>query len=177
MNQSQNSKNRIIKDYEAFLSNPIEGCHVAMREGNLYLWDAIIMWEIVNRPIPLHLLIAFPQDYPTSAPSVGFSCSNIGYQDGATSIEQSPTSPLKGKLTICLDILGNFAQYHKEWASTAKSGWSPAYTVSSLLVNLQAVLGTCALTLDGVSNERIKRECELFMRNFNSSDMCPPINN
>jgi hypothetical protein len=41
---------------------------------------------------------------------------------------------------ICLDILGNFGNYHQEWKDSVGSGWSPAYTVTTLLVQLQSVL-------------------------------------
>merc|ERR1711904_238774 len=45
-----------------------------------------------------------------------------------------------GKKVICLDVLGNFGEYHKEWKNSVGSGWSPAYTVTTLLVQLQSVL-------------------------------------
>jgi len=41
---------------------------------------------------------------------------------------------------ICLDILGNFGHVHTEWKATVGSGWSPAYTVTTLLIQLQSVL-------------------------------------
>jgi len=47
---------------------------------------------------------------------------------------------LKGKKVICLDVLGNFGEVHSEWKQTVGSGWSPAYTVTTLLVQLQSVL-------------------------------------
>jgi hypothetical protein len=47
---------------------------------------------------------------------------------------------LKGKKVICLDILGNFGGVHTEWKAEVGSGWSPAYTVTTLLIQLQSVL-------------------------------------
>mmetsp|Transcript_127737 Transcript_127737/g.408405 ORF Transcript_127737/g.408405 Transcript_127737/m.408405 type:complete len:110 (-) Transcript_127737:1642-1971(-) len=47
---------------------------------------------------------------------------------------------LKGKKVICLDILGNFGGIHTEWKQSVGSSWSPAYTVTTLLVQLQSVL-------------------------------------
>lgn len=46
----------------------------------------------------------------------------------------------KAKKVICLDILGNFGGVHTEWKAEVGSGWSPAYTVTSLLIQLQSVL-------------------------------------
>merc|ERR1712072_1259654 len=51
-----------------------------------------------------------------------------------------PNGRLAGKKVICLDVLGNFGNVHKEWKSSVGSGWSPAYTWATLLVQLQSVL-------------------------------------
>merc|ERR1719401_1904585 len=87
--------------------------------------------------VPLHFLIDFPQDYPQSAPNIGFSF-EFEYRGGAQYI--MPDGRLKGKKVICLDVLGNFQSYHTEWKNQVGSGWSPAYTVTTLLVQLQSVL-------------------------------------
>lgn len=88
-------------------------------------WDAFIILNLDEKFCPLHLKIRFPADYPQGAPSVGFSCSDFGYTDGAVYVDKDRDSHFYGKLIICLDILGNFAHVHGEWASTASSGWSP----------------------------------------------------
>jgi hypothetical protein len=59
---------------------------------------------------------------------------------------------LKGKKVICLDILGNFQGVHTEWKNQVGTGWSPAYTVTTLLVQLQSVL--CSLGADMNQHER-----------------------
>merc|ERR1711874_399854 len=51
-----------------------------------------------------------------------------------------PNGRLEGKKVICLDVLGNFGNYHQEWKNSVGSGWSPAYTVTTLLVQLQSAL-------------------------------------
>jgi len=87
--------------------------------------------------VPLHFLIDFPGDYPNSAPNIGFSF-QFQYRGGAEYV--MPDGRLKGKKVICLDILGNFGNVHTEWKNEVGSGWSPAYTVTTLLVQLQSVL-------------------------------------
>merc|ERR1719375_1659623 len=84
--------------------------------------------------VPLHFLIDFPADYPQSAPNIGFSF-EFEYRGGAQYI--MPNGRLKGKKVICLDVLGNFGDYHREWKNSVGSGWSPAYTVTTLLVQLR----------------------------------------
>merc|ERR1712054_4712 len=92
--------------------------------------------------------MGFPADYPQRAPNIGFSF-EFEYRGGAQ--YTMPDGRLKGKKVICLDVLGNFGNIHREWKSSVGSGWSPAYTVTTLLVQLQSVL--CDL-----GNEMSQRE-------------------
>lgn len=87
--------------------------------------------------VPLHFLIDFPADYPASAPNIGFSF-EFQYRGGASYTMAS--GRLKSKKVICLDVLGNFEGYHGEWKQSVGSGWTAAYTVTTLLVQLQSVL-------------------------------------
>ena len=43
-------------------------------------------------------------------------------------------------MIVCLDILGNYADIHTEWKGEQGSGGAPAYSVSTLLLNLQSIL-------------------------------------
>lgn len=111
-------------------------------DQDMTLWDGVIGAEMdVTHlglvTVPLHFLIDFPEDYPNSAPSIGFSF-DFDYTQGASYVMSD--GRLKGKKVICLDILGNFGGIHTEWKTTVGSGWSPAYTVSTLLIQLQSVL-------------------------------------
>jgi ubiquitin-protein ligase len=79
------AQKRVTKDFRDFLKAPIPGCHVCMREDNVLVWDAVIQWTIDDSTVvPFHMVIAFPDAYPTAAPKVGFSCHNFGYQNGAS---------------------------------------------------------------------------------------------
>jgi len=111
-------------------------------EKDLSLWDGVIGVEMEVThfgcvTVPLHFLIDFPHDYPQSAPNIGFSF-EFEYRGGAQ--YTMPDGRLKGKKVICLDVLGNFGHVHTEWKGSVGSGWSPAYTVTTLLVQLQSVL-------------------------------------
>merc|ERR1719343_262466 len=111
-------------------------------DSDLTLWNGIVgvNMEVTHLgcvTVPLHFLIDFPWDYPQSAPNIGFSF-EFEYRGGAQYVMSD--GRLKGKKVICLDVLGNFGGMHTEWKETVGSGWSPAYTVSTLLVQLQSVL-------------------------------------
>merc|ERR1711988_32987 len=117
------------------------------------MWDGMIGVEMEithfgRVTVPLHFLIDFPANYPQNAPNIGFSF-EFQYRGGAEYVV--PDGRLKGKKVICLDVLGNFGNMHREWKSSVGSGWSPAYTVTTLLVQLQSVL--CDL-----GNEMSQRE-------------------
>jgi len=111
--------------------------------------------------VPLHFLIDFPCDYPGSAPKIGFSF-EFEYRGGASYIQSE--GRLKGKKVICLDVLGNFDFVHTEWKQTVGSGWSPAYTVTTLLVQLQSVLSDLGMNMSqkerDVTYQSAVRFCE-----------------
>lgn len=166
---------RVNKDIKEFLANPLPGCFISQREDKANVCDCIIQWRLDDHTMaPLHLVVKFPNDYPMNAPSVGFSCSDIGYREGASMTERSDVnSVLYGKLSICLDMLGNFAQVHTEWADNRGSGWSPAYSISALLVNLQAVLATCAGGMNAAAKNRVISECNNFFKSIDVSSYSP----
>jgi ubiquitin-protein ligase len=123
-------------------------------DEDMTLWDGVVgvemeVTDIGCITVPLHFLIDFPADYPQSAPNIGFSF-EFEYRGGAQ--YNMPDGRLKGKKVICLDILGNFGNYHQEWKNSVGSGWSPAYTVTTLLVQLQSVL--CDLGTEMSQRER-----------------------
>ena len=79
------AQKRVSKDYKDFVRSPIPGCHVRVREDNIFVWDAVIQWSLTaDLAVPFHMIILFPQTYPTDAPKVGFSCHEFGYQNGAS---------------------------------------------------------------------------------------------
>lgn len=148
------TRRRLLADLKRLQEEPIPlAAAQPCSDEDMTLWDGVIGVEmdvtsIGSVTVPLHFLIDFPVDYPQSAPNIGFSF-EFEYRGGAQ--YNMPDGRLKGKKVICLDVLGNFGNYHREWKSSVGSGWSPAYTVTTLLVQLQSVL--CDL-----GNEMSQRE-------------------
>jgi len=131
-----------MQDLKKLKEEPIPLAAAEPCENDLTLWNGIIgvdmeipVFGLIT--VPLHFLIDFPADYPQSAPNIGFSF-EFEYRGGAHYV--MPDGRLKGKKVICLDVLGNFGGIHTEWKQSVGSGWSPAYTVTTLLVQLQSVL-------------------------------------
>jgi len=137
------TQRRLMTDLKRLQEEPIPMATASpCADRDLTLWKGIIgvNMEVTHFgciTVPLHFLIDFPWDYPQSAPNIGFSF-EFEYRGGAQYTMQD--GRLKGKKVICLDILGNFGGVHTEWKQSVGSGWSPAYTVTTLLVQLQAVL-------------------------------------
>jgi len=172
---------RIQKDLKSLSKEPVINCGAAPREDDLTFWDAVIEIEMTEkvtnktkqvRPktinIPMHFNIQFPSNYPVSAPSIGFSY-EFKYDLGAS--YQKTEGPLKGKKVLCLDLLGNFDKIHTEWKNEIGSGWTSAYSVSSILVNLQSILSGLdeSYKRDHVAREKLIKSALGFQLKFPDS--------
>jgi len=137
------TQRRLLADLRRLQEEPIPlAAAQPCSDEDFTLWDGVVgvdmeVTHFGDVTVPLHFLIDFPFDYPRSAPNIGFSF-EFEYRGGAQYM--MPNGRLKGKKVICLDVLGNFGSYHQEWKKSVGSGWSPAYTVTTLLVQLQSVL-------------------------------------
>ena len=87
----------------------------------------------------LHFIIHFPEDYPTTAPSVGFS-TKFPYITGNYFIESDSKKPLYGKFNICLNILGNFSAVHPNWDKDGYSGFTSGQDISAVLHQTQTAI-------------------------------------
>jgi ubiquitin-protein ligase/Mg-chelatase subunit ChlD len=96
-------------------------CSAAPQEDDITKWHAnIIVPELDNTVFHFH--ITYTRDYPNSAPKVK-NCTHINH-------------PNVFSTYICLDIL----TMSEETKNTPFRGWTSAYTISSLLVQLQSFL-------------------------------------
>jgi len=105
------------------LSAPIANCSAKPLEKDISTWHANIFVESIGiNGITFHFEIKYPNDYPNVAPKV------------------KPFTTIKHQNVfgdyICLDIL----TMSKETANTPYRGWTPAYTISSLLIQLESFL-------------------------------------
>jgi len=118
---ASNAKQRLMKEAADLLVNPIENCNAAPLEDNIFEWHANISTPNYEG-ICFHFIIEFPESYPKKAPKVR-PCNHIRHPNVFGSY-------------ICLDIL----TMSEETETTPYRGWTSAYTVSSLLVQLQCFL-------------------------------------
>lgn len=126
---------RLQQDLKRLKEEPIVGAMAQpASDKDMMVWHGIVVGTegtpLVG--IPIRFCMEFPNDYPNAPPNAFFE-SYISYKNGVQVYDS------KGRISVCLSIFGNFASYHTEWKTEA-AGWSPAYTVSTILVSLQALV-------------------------------------
>eukprot|EP00750_Incisomonas_marina_P008847 INCI15716.1.p1 GENE.INCI15716.1~~INCI15716.1.p1 ORF type:complete len:568 (-),score=95.02 INCI15716.1:1653-3356(-) len=154
---------RLQRDLKQLQKEPLAGAAAEPSDDDLSLWNGVILvpLRIAGKKVeaPLHFRIDFPTEYPNKPPDVGFS-TEFCYNMGAS--YRQPSGRLAGCKVICLDLLGNFANIHTEWTASEGSGWSPAYSVSTLLVNLQSILMNIGSSIDAVEKSKMHKACIEF---------------
>lgn len=150
---------RIQKDIKELETSPLPGADAVPDESDLTFWHGNILIPLTIGgklcSAPIHFMIEVPEDYPKSAPSVGFLHS-FPYNMGAS------MTISKGRLidlfTLCLNILGNFNFVHTEWKEQVGEGWSPSMTISTVLIQLQSILNV----MDTENNMSEAQKKELY---------------
>jgi len=173
---------RLVKEHRELISSPILGVSACPNEDDMLCWHANIALPLTPfGTVPMHIVIMFTPDYPASAPNAGFAV-HFPYNMGASYIGSSERDGkyLSGCQIICLDILGNFSRIHTEWAKQPGSGWSPAYSVSTLLLNLQALLLELDVQLSrteksALYNEAMAYTCKIGDNTHSGTSPYPPL--
>lgn len=141
---------RLLIDLNEIKQNPLTTVSAAPLDDNLFIWHANVM-GIDSSPYAgaiFHIELQFPDNYPESPPSVKV-------------LTPIPHPHVHGD-KVCLDLLSDFDGYFKRSASTGvyHTGWSSAYSVLSILLQLQAFL----LEIDE------EEELDVEMEEYSSSD-------
>jgi len=130
---------RLLHDYqEVMAAREIVGMiDAAPLEDNIFEWH-VNLWlkgaDATEAEFPIHLCLAFTEDYPSKPPSV-ILCTPFPH---ANVVRKA-----NGKYSICLDMLE--ARKNK----SPYNGWSSAMSVLSILVQLQSFLTTKKLHYSG----------------------------
>uniref|UniRef100_A0A0G4HZ54 UBC core domain-containing protein n=1 Tax=Chromera velia CCMP2878 TaxID=1169474 RepID=A0A0G4HZ54_9ALVE len=161
---------RLTNEFKNYSANPIMNTGAKPSDKDLTLWYCVIRGELPRgseaRTLDMPLLVEFGPEYPVKAPKVGFPV-HFQYTGGAQ-YTITDEGPLKNSMAVCLDLLGNFAHVHTEWAGTKGSGWSPAYNISTLLVNLQSVIHDTLSSMPPDESNRLSRACSEYIRKAGS---------
>lgn len=141
---------RLMSDLMNLIKSPIPYANASpIDEADLRIWKCVVQGrDGPYNGIPIYFTLEFPSDYPNSAPHAYFN-SPITYHGGAQ------VKDAKGRSVVCLDLFGNFSKIHTEWGSSA-SGWSPSYTVSTILLQMQSAIMDTYLDKSSKSVELVR---------------------
>ena len=137
-NFSTRAIKRVLRDLAEIEANPISGISVAMpninnpfiMHGNIEIRDGIY------EGILIHLVIHIPDEYPIKPPAVNIA---PGLDFGHKYHEHIYDNQTYGN-SICTDLTSNFAGHFSlidSYGKPTRSGWTPSYTLSSVLIQLQ----------------------------------------
>ncbi len=118
---------RIQREHQELVKDAPDNCSAGPRGDNMYIWDAVILGPSAS-PFQggiFHLEIHFPSDYPFKPPK-------------CTMLTKIYHPNISSSGAICLDIL--------------KNQWSPALTISKVLLSI------CSLLTDANPNDPLVPE-------------------
>jgi len=123
-----------MKDMRELNEAPLVGASCEPLEDDIMKWFGIVVAPegTPYAGIPIRFTLEFSSEYPQKPPNCFFD-HDIRYAHGAVMQDS------QGRYAVCLNLFNNFAAIHTEW-STTHEGWSPAYTVKSILLSMQALM-------------------------------------
>lgn len=121
---------RIYKDLNEITESPIEGLSIVIPDENnpFELRANILILDGLYKDILLHLIMTLAHEYPLKAPKLKIA---PGQDFGHEFHHHVFGNPQNG-YTICIDLLD-----HGFFSTGQKTGWTPAYTLSTILMQMQ----------------------------------------
>ena len=158
---------RALRDLAEIEANPISGISVAMPDiNNPFVMHANIeIRDGIYEGILIHLIIHIPDEYPIKPPAVNIA---PGLDFGHKYHEHIYDNQTHGN-SICTDLTSNFAGHFSlidSYGKPTRSGWTPSYTLSSVLVQLQVFFADPDLDKHRLPSDeeisKLKRHIERF---------------
>ena len=120
---------RIYRDLKEIETNPIQGLSICMPDENdpFSLHGNILILSGIYEGIMLHFIMTIPENYPITAPQMKI-CSGQKFDN---SFHHHVFKADQG-YTICIDLLD-----HGFFGQNEKTGWTAAYTLSTILIQMQ----------------------------------------
>eukprot|EP01064_Diplonema_japonicum_P001506 TRINITY_DN1096_c0_g4_i1.p1 TRINITY_DN1096_c0_g4~~TRINITY_DN1096_c0_g4_i1.p1 ORF type:complete len:528 (+),score=152.07 TRINITY_DN1096_c0_g4_i1:71-1654(+) len=162
----------IMRQLKQLQKQPVTGAAAAPCNDDLNEIHCNVIGQTgAYKGINVHFVLELQGDYPISPPNAWF-VTPITYHGGAVNHDS------KGRRSVCLNIFGNFKQFHGEWGST-NEGWSPAYTLETVLVQMQSLLSnddrllsTAKADVDSARNHAPTERCSC---GHSTSDPSPAV--
>ena len=121
---------RIYKDLKEIDENPIEGLSIVMPDENdpFTLRANILILDGMYKDVLLHMIMTIPQNYPLTAPKMIIAPG----QTFSHEFHHHVFGDIQCGYTICIDLLD-----HGFFMTSSQTGWTPAYTLSTILMQMQ----------------------------------------
>jgi len=133
-------KARLKQDYKEVVNHPLDTINARPLESDMYEWHCNIAGPAGGpyEGIVFHVIFYIPENYPAKPPKVRL-CTRLDHPN----IFRKWNRELKEReemYWICVDILASewIPDSYMQLADTVGFGWSPAYSIQSILVQLQA---------------------------------------
>lgn len=154
---NKTAQKRLMDDLKQLHSEPLIGANAAPLDTDIMKWYGIVIGGegTPYAGIPIRFVMEFPDDYPATPPKAFFD-TFIAYEGGAS-------YKVDGRLAVCLNLFGNFHHVHTEWKNIVGEGWTPAYTVSTILVTMQGLMMSDMLSNNQLDIEKTKKEALSFV--------------
>jgi len=129
---------RILRDLQEFQSEPIPWVSICMpnKDYPFVLHSNIMIQDGIYKDVLIPVVIRLPQDYPLSPPAANIAPNHPFDRFFHEHIIGGGTFGA----SICTDLLSNFGGFFSKFQENGKpiiSGWTPVYTLSSILIQLQ----------------------------------------
>lgn len=132
---------QLVRDLKQLKQEPLIGANASPLDSNMMKWYGIVVGPegTPYENVPIRFVLEFDDQYPNTPPKAFFD-THVRYVGGAS-------YEVDGRLAVCLNIFGNFGHVHTEWKNMSE-GWSPSYTVSTILVAMQGLMMSEMLSTD-----------------------------
>ncbi|AYV84006.1 MAG: ubiquitin-conjugating enzyme E2 [Hyperionvirus sp.] len=130
---TKNAVKQLLRDLKQLEQEPLIGANARPMDNDMLKWYAIVVGSegTPYANVPIRFVLEFSESYPDAAPKAFFD-TYVRYVGGAS-------YEVEGRMAVCLNIFGNFGHVHTEWKNMSE-GWSPSYTVSTILVAMQGLM-------------------------------------
>lgn len=143
---------RIYRDLQELESNPLPGIGICMPNpaNPLKLHANLRIMDGVYKDLLLHLIIRLPPNYPHMGPAVNIA---PGLDFGPYHHAHIHCDEGFGN-EVCLDLVTN-VRFMYDDSRTSRSGWTSAYTLSTLMIQLQVFFMDPDFRFE-ISRDRVK---------------------
>jgi len=131
LTRKQAAIQRLKADWKELAKNPIPNCAAQPLESDIFEWHVNL--KSTEEPLDgvvFHFILKFPETYPSRPPTV----------EMPTGLPHPNCIRLGGKNMICADMLETGQWASQKQMNRAYTGWSSAYSVFTLLLQLQTLV-------------------------------------